>query len=200
MIATRTAHKFTADEFWQMEGLGFFSRERVEWINGEIITMPAQSNWHSYCVDKAVDELRRVYPGTTHWVRNQATLNLRPLGIPDPDVAVVIGSKSSWGKTRSNPTTALLIVEVSETTQHDDRIRKGSLYAASGIPEYWIVNLVDYVLEVYRDPQPDTAAEFMANYANVVRLDTTQTILPLNMSGTAINIADLFPEVQSGES
>ena len=198
MIAERTIHKFTADDFWQMEVLGFFNRERVEWINVEIVAMPAQCNWHGACVDNTVDALRVIFPAKDYWVRNQATLNLRPLGIPDPDVAVVLGSKTSWAKTRQNPTTAVLIVEVSETTLHDDRLRKGRLYAASGIAEYWIVNLVNHVLEVYRDPKPDTTAEFGASYADVRSLTTDQSIAPPGMTAS-VSIADLFPAIQADD-
>jgi Uma2 family endonuclease len=112
---------------------------------------------------------------------------------------VVLGSKTTWAKSRQNPTSALLIVEVAETTLHDDRVRKGSLYAASGIPEYWIINLVNHVLEVHRNPQPDTSAEFGANYADVQSLTTDQSIAPVGMSDS-VSIADLFPALQADDS
>jgi Uma2 family endonuclease len=69
---------------------------------------------------------------------------------PEPDVAVVSGSIRDY--TTVHPTTAALLVEVAETSLHYNRTEKGSLYAKAGIIDYWIVNLVDRQLEVYRTP------------------------------------------------
>ena len=74
-----------------------------------------------------------------------------------------------------------------------DRARKGSLYARAAVPDYWIVNLVDGVVEVYRDPEPDASAAFGWRYRSVTRLAPPATVAPLAFSGERIAVADLLP-------
>ena len=74
-----------------------------------------------------------------------------------------------------------------------DRTRKGSLYARAAVPDYWIVNLVDGVVEVYRDPAPDASAAFGWRYRSVTRLAPPATVAPLAFSGERIAVADLLP-------
>jgi Uma2 family endonuclease len=100
------------------------------------------------------------------------------------------------GKARdysAHPTTALFIVEISDTTLSHDRNRKGSLYAAARIQDYWIVNLVDRQLEVYRDPVPDPAQPFGMSYSQRTILAPGDTVSPLALPQAQIAVADLFP-------
>jgi Uma2 family endonuclease len=184
---------FTKDEFWKLHYLGWFNDQRVELIGGEIVEMAAQSNLHQIAITFVVDALEAAF-GTNFWVRNQGTLDLSPISVPDPDVAVVPGSVHSYRGQRDNPTTALLIVEVSETTLWEDRARKGSMYAAAGIQDYWILNLQHSSLEVRRDPQPDATQEFGHGYASLTTLRAGDTVSPLALPSAAIRIDDLLPQ------
>jgi Uma2 family endonuclease len=179
------------DAFYRMMEAGEFNGKRVELIGGEIIEMPAQSNWHGWAVKAATTHLDAVY-GPNFWVRVQMSLDLSPLSVPDPDVAVIRGRYLDLAQ-RTNPTTALLVVEVSETTLADDRRSKGSLYAASGIPEYWIVNMVQRVVEVYRNPQVDSEEEFGHRYSSMTTLDDGQVVEVPGMPGKGIKVSDLLP-------
>jgi Uma2 family endonuclease len=85
------------------------------------------------------------------------------------------------------------VVEVAESSLDFDRTRKGSLYARAAIPDYWVVNLVDGVVEVYRDPEPDASAAFGWQYRSVTRLAPPATVAPLGFSGERIEVADLLP-------
>ena len=69
----------------------------------------------------------------------------------------------------------------------------GSLYARAGIEDYWIVNLVDRVLEVYRDPVPDASAPYGWRYRSVQILTPPAAIAPLAMPSTPILVAKLLP-------
>lgn len=191
----RPRRQFTAAEFWKMYELGFFNNQRVELIGGEIVAMAAQSNWHWVGVSNVQDALELAFPRAQCSVRNQASLDLSPLSVPDPDIAVVLGSKRSWAQSRLNPTAGvvLLIVEVSETTLGEDRSRKASLYAAAGVADYWILNLVDNVLEVRRDPRPDATQDFGFGYATLTTLTATDFVSPLAAPATRIPVADLLP-------
>jgi Uma2 family endonuclease len=120
------------------------------------------------------------------------SLDLSPHSVPDPDLAVVPGTPRSY-MTASNPTTALLIVEVSESTLPYDRRAKASLYAAAGIADYWIVNLVQRQLEVHRDPVADTAQPYGFRYASRSILDPADVVAPLAAPQARITVADLLP-------
>ncbi len=189
----RARKTWTRDEFWKMHELGIFGSNRYELIGGEIVPMAAQSNLHAIGISNVEDALDLVFDKNSFWVRAQATLDLSPHSVPDPDISVVSGSKRSHYGTRRNPTTAVLIVEVSDTTLADDRERKGSLYAACGIVEYWILNIPDNVLEVRRDPRPDATQPLGFGYASLVTLAATDFATPLAVPAARIAVADLLP-------
>ena len=86
-----------------------------------------------------------------------------------------------------------MVVEVSDSTLASDRANKNSLYAKAGIAEYWIVNLVDNVLEVYRNPQPESSAIFGFQYAGVTTLTKAVQVSPLALPSARIAVADLLP-------
>jgi Uma2 family endonuclease len=87
----------------------------------------------------------------------------------------------------------VLVIEVSESSLALDREYKGSLYARAGLADYWIVNLVDRVLEVYRGPVADPAAAFGWRYRSVVMMVLEAAVSPLAVPGATIRVADLFP-------
>jgi Uma2 family endonuclease len=181
---------WTRDEYFQMIDLGWFRDQRVELMNGEVIEMPAQFNTHAASITLTEDALRLAF-GAGYWIRVQMTLDLSPHGVPDPDIAVIVGSPR--GATRNNPTSALLVVEVAESTLGYDRNAKASLYAAAGISDYWIVNLVQRQLEVYRDPVADASQPYGFRYASRIILDPGDVVTALAATGAGIAVADLLP-------
>ena len=125
-------------------------------------------------------------------MRCQATLDLSPVSLPDPDVAVIAGSPRTHLST-SFPKSAVLVVEVSETTLAYDQTRKASLYAASRIQDYWIVNLIAGQLEVYRNPIPDSTQPFGFGYSQQAILLPGDRVTPLALPGASIDVVDLLP-------
>lgn len=117
------------------------------------------------------------------------TLNLVPFSAPDPDAAVVLGPPTRKG---SYPTTALLVVEVSDSTLVYDRTRKAAIYARAGIAEYWIVNLVDHQLEVHRNPVSNASSRPRHRYQDIVILPPGSVISPLAMPKAVIRVRDLL--------
>src|SRR6516165_10281795 len=160
--------RWTREQFLQMIDLGWFHDKRVELIGGEVIEMASQFDLHLASVTLTGDALRVAF-GAGYWVRAQGSLDLSPHGIPDPDIAVTPGGPQ--GAARTIARSALLVVEVSDTTLAYDRYHKASLYAAGGITDYWIVNLVQRQLEVYRDPIADNTQPFGFRYASRTILD-----------------------------
>jgi Uma2 family endonuclease len=180
--------RWTRAEYYRLADLGFFTGQRVELIGGRVVKMPPMKNAHVIGVSLAEDALRAAF-GAGHWVRTQAPLNLTRTSAPEPDVAVVAGRPRDY---TDHPTTALLVVEVSDTTLAHDR-RKARLYARAGIADYWILNLVAGQLEVHRQPQADPARRRRFTYGSRTILTAGDVIAPLAAPQASILVADLLP-------
>jgi Uma2 family endonuclease len=189
-IITPRPYRWTRDEFFQMLDLGWFQDKHVEMIGGEVIEMAAQLDLHLASVTLTVDALRAAF-GTGYWVRAQGSLDLSPHGIPSPDVAVTLGSPQAAARTISK--SALLVVEISDTTLAYDRYHKAPLYAAGGIADYWIVNLVQRQLEVYSNPVADSTQLFGSRYNSRAILDPPDKVSALAAPHAQITVTDLLP-------
>jgi Uma2 family endonuclease len=185
------ARQWTRAEYYRMADLGLFNGQRVELIEGTIVQMPPQKNFHMIALGLVEEALRAAF-GPRHWVRMQGPLHLRPRSAPEPDAAVVPGRPRDFAAT-DHPTTALLVVEISDTSLAYDRGRKASLYARSGIADYWIVNLVHGRLEVRRNPVPDPSQHYDTRYADVLLLGPKDRVAPLAAPRKRIAVADLLP-------
>ncbi len=156
---------------------------RLELIEGEIIEMSPQGSRHATTVQFVAAALREVF-GDGFDVRVQLPISLGAASVPEPDVYVAEGSAHDY--LDAHPTEAVLLVEVSDATLALDRTVKLAVYAAAGVPEYWIANLPDACLEVYRDPAGDT-------YRTKTTLRHGDTVAPGARPEHAIIVADLIP-------
>ena len=181
--------RWTRQEYERMADAGVLTpNDRVELIGGEILTVTPQKSAHATVVSLANEALRNALGPHTH-IRLQLPLALGDDSEPEPDVAIVSGSIRDYSD--AHPESALLVIEVSDSTLAFDRHVKGSLYARERIPEYWIINLVDSVVEMYRDPAQDPSARFAWSYARSDCIGRTDSIeLPF---GAAVAVADLLP-------
>jgi Uma2 family endonuclease len=134
-------------EFDQLVEFGAFHDERVELLAGVLIEMSPQGAAHSNAVAKLAALLIAAL-GSRAEIRSHSPLALSDESEPEPDVAVVPPGDYS----RELPHTAFLVVEVADSSLRTDRQVKSALYAQAGIPEYWIVNLVQGAVEVHREP------------------------------------------------
>jgi Uma2 family endonuclease len=182
--ATIEIHRWTRHEFEQLGSMGFFGpEERLELLDGEIFHMPPQSSFHSTSLYRAGEFLREIY-AAGYVVRIQMPLAIDDHSFPEPDVAVVRGS---WRDYRDrHPTTAVLVVEVADSSLLYDRERKRRRYAANGIPEYWIINLSDGCLQLYRQPVDD-------DYQVQRVLAPHEHVAPLTHPTAAIPVSELLP-------
>jgi hypothetical protein len=109
----------------------------------------------------------------------------------EPDVAVVSGAPDDYA--HAHPSRPVLTVEVAESSLALDRQRKGSLYARAGLADYWVLNLIDRVLEVYREPVADSAAPFGWRYSRGEVLDASGRVTALAAPGSSIPVLQLLP-------
>lgn len=181
---------WTREEYERMGRVGLFQGKRVELIEGQVIVMSPMGSLHATAVTLAARAIEKSF-GAGYFVRWQMPLALGERSEPEPDVAVIAGDVRDY--MHSHPATAALIVEVADTSLAYDRMTKGSLYARAGIPDYWIVNLIDMHVEVYRHPIPDLAAEYGFAYAQQTIVRGDETIMPLSQPSNAVRAIDLLP-------
>jgi len=183
--------RWTRSEYERLIDRGVFREdERLKLLDGVLVVKEPQGDPHAAAVDLAVAALRGTF-GTGWLVRAHAPLALGHRSRPEPDVSVVRGSPRDYRS--AAPTEAVLVVEVSQTSLAFDRTRKASIYARAGIPDYWIVNLVERVVEVHHDPIPLDAPGRGWAYRSVQTLQPGASVAPLAVAAVPISIADLLP-------
>lgn len=181
--------RFTVDQVGRMADLGFFEGRRVELIEGRLYEMTSNPP-HATAQGLLSAALARVLPAGHH-LRVALPLDLGRRSQPEPDAALVVGTPRDFAG--AHPGTALLVVEISDATLRKDRTLKARLYAGAGLPEYWIVNLVERRLEVHRDPVPDPARPGRHHYRSVTLIPADGRAEPLALPGSRIAVADLLP-------
>lgn len=184
--------RWTTAEYYRMGELGLFDDERVELLDGEIWTLPPQKTPHFAAIRRAVDALEAAF-GEGFDFRQQVAMTLEDGTEPEPDVLVVPGRWQDYEDHHPTPSEARLLVEVSDATLRKDRGEKVRTYARAGIADYWIVNLVNRRLEVYRDPAPMNGGY---GYKTVQTLFDGDAIAPLFAPNGTVAVVDLFPPLK----
>ncbi|AMV25608.1 hypothetical protein VT84_14520 [Gemmata sp. SH-PL17] len=182
---------FTRKEYHALGDSQFFRDQRVQLIGGVILEETAVMNPPHAVTIRLVSKALEAIFSHGFDVRCQLPLNLGQISEPEPDVAVVPGSPRDYFV--DHPRTALLVVEVSETTIHEDTHDKASLYATGGIADYWVVDLTTDRVLVFRSPAPDAASRFGMNYASVSAHGRDDKVTPLAVPQSRIAVSDLLP-------
>jgi Uma2 family endonuclease len=147
-----TSYKFIVAQFEQMIAEGIFAEDdRVELIDGEIITMSPINHPHAAVVS-ILEFILHEKLGRRAYVWAQQPLWLDDRLRPQPDVAFLRWRDDFYAQKRSTSKDVLLIIEVADSSLSFDCGRKRAKYARAGIGEYWIVNLRNRVIEVYSNP------------------------------------------------
>jgi Uma2 family endonuclease len=149
---TYTRYKFTVEEYMRMGEAGVFPPDvRVELIEGEIVDMSPIGDRHAWCVGWLTRTLTlRLEHIALVWAQNPVRLNKR--SEPQTDILVLKPRDDFYKDRKPRPEDVLLLIEVSDSTLAFDKRVKVPLYARTGIPEVWIVNLVDESVETFADP------------------------------------------------
>ena len=182
---------WTRVEYDRLIALGIIQEdERLELLAGELVLRDRQSPGHAFAIRTLGEALQRAIGSGRH-IRTLSPIALDSESEPEPDLSVVPGSIRDYRD--DHPSQPTLLVEVADTSLVFDREHKGSLYARARLPEYWIVNLVDRVLEVYREPAPDAAALFGWAYRVALTLGPAEPVTPLAAPSARILVADFLP-------
>jgi len=140
----------TGEEYFRLVEAGILGPDdRVELLDGVIVGVSPQNPRHASALRRAQLALEAAIGGRAV-LSIQLPLLVGVYSVPEPDLAVLPGRAPDYDRT--HPTKALLVVEIAETSIAQDRLTKAAIYAAASVPEYWLVNLRDDHVEVFRSP------------------------------------------------
>jgi Uma2 family endonuclease len=143
---------FTMAEYYKMYEAGIIGPdERTELIEGEIIKMSPMGVRHGSAVIRSNDLFGRLYRGKA-LVSVQVPIDLDEYNEPVPDLCLLKPTTDYYASRHAGPSDVFLVLEISDTTLDYDSRLKLRLYAAAEIPEYWIANLKEQTLLVFRKP------------------------------------------------
>lgn len=146
MATAAEAHRFDADVYGRIVESGALDDQRVELIDGQIVDMSLQLPRHA----GAIERLTGLLGGGAATLRIQLPLHVAGDSVSEPDIAL---TKDESSRDR-HPTSALFVAEVAVSSHVLDRGRKAELYAAAGVPVYWVVDVPGARVEVHGRPQP----------------------------------------------
>ena len=173
----------TRAEYEALVQRGALDDARVELLHGRLVSMSPHGKPHPYGVSQLMTLLIRAL-GDRARVRGQAPFVAPDESEPEPDVAVV----PPGDYLDSHPARAWLIVEVAESSLAHDR-SKARLYAGAGVPEYWIVDLSQQIVDVYRDPGSD-------GYSTVSHRRRDESLQLLTFPDVVLQVADVLPPLR----
>lgn len=186
-----STRRWTREEYDRLVEQGVLTRDdKVELIEGEIVPVAPHNAPPATAMLLGQEALRSAF-GMGYDVRPALPLIAGDDSEPEPDLAVVRGNPRDF--THQHPSSAVLIVEIAESSLATDRGRKARLYARQGIPEYWIENLRDRILEVHRDPRTGPDVPSGAAYATRLIFREGDAISPLEAPDARIAVSDLLP-------
>jgi Uma2 family endonuclease len=167
-------------EYEALVGQGLLDDSNVELLLGTLVEMTPQGPLHAEVVRRLSERFIRALSLDVQ-TRIQSPLALSDLSEPEPDIAVVPAGDYRG----SHPDRALLVIEVADTSLDKDRGIKTALYATAGIPEFWLVNLPERVIELHRDPSA-------GRYNTVERVSGDTAIAPAALPSLCITARDLI--------
>lgn len=185
-----TTRRWRRAEYDRLVDLGMFEGERLELLDGLLVVREPQKSPHAATVTQVAHVVGAAFGAGWH-ARVQAPVALDDDSEPEPDVAIVPGTPRDY--VREHPSTPALVVEVADSSLRLDRRLKSRLYARAELREYWIVNLADHVLEVYREPEREADPLDGWTYRSVDVLRPLAIVSPLAAPQAAIPVADLLP-------
>ncbi len=182
--------RFSVDEYYRMAQAGLFQGQRVELVDGEVLRTSPQGSPHATAVS-LITHLITGLLDKNYSARVQVPLALGDDTEPEPDFAVVRGSPRQYA--HSHPSTASLIIEVSDTTLHYDRTIKSGIYARAGVAEYWILDLGHRRLEICREPMVLPGKRGGHGYKVRSKHGEDEKVSPVFAPEIEISVADLLP-------
>jgi Uma2 family endonuclease len=177
---------YTYEQYMGLVELGLLDDDdRVELLDGVIVAKSPSNPRHAGAVWLAQTAVQRAVAGRA-MVRIQSCLVAGTHSVPEPDVAVVPWQQRHY--TDAHPTTALLLVEVADSSLPQDRLSKSRIYAGDAVPQYLIVNLRDDQIEALADPDPTARVYRLQHVAR-----RGERVALVSFPDTVLLVDDLLP-------
>jgi Uma2 family endonuclease len=182
---TSNIHRFTVQQYHLMHEAGVFEvGDRYELINGEIREMSPIGIKHAVCVTRLTKNFeRKLGDRTIIWAQNPIRLSNN--SEPQPDLAILKWRDDFYASGLPTPVDILLIIEVADSTIAYDRNVKMPLYAASGIPEMWLFDINQQVIEGYSQPSA-------SGYKRSQRYEQGDNLCLLAFPEVIFNLEEIF--------
>jgi Uma2 family endonuclease len=185
-MALARVRLWTVDEYHRMLEAGILGeRDRVELLEGQIVEMSPQLPPHASTTQRTARYFDRLLENRAY-VRMQLPITLRPNSEPEPDVAVVQIDPNEYSDHHPRPDEILLIIEVADTTLESDRKQKALTYAKAGIADYWVLDVSNRQVYVFRQPTP-------AGYQQETRFNANTTLPLICIPEIEVLLNQLFP-------
>lgn len=176
---------WTVEEYHRMIETGILTGgDRVELLEGQIIEMNPQLPLHAATTQRAFRYLDRLLDDVAY-VRMQLPITLRPKSEPEPDIAVVRIDPNEYGDRHPTPTDIFLIIEVADSTLLSDRQQKALIYAKAEILDYWVLDVNDRQVYIFREPT-------QAGYQQKTTLSTNTMLAPVAFPDREVLLNQLF--------
>ena len=177
---------FTIDDYFAMADAGILGpEERVELIDGVVITMPPIGNPHNASVDKSNRNLV-ISVGTRGIVRTQGSIVLNDRSMPQPDLVLLREREDFYASQRVGPEDILLLIEVSDSSADYDRNVKLPRYAEAGIPEVWLAIIPEGIVEAHTEPAG-------GRYTQMRTFRPGDAVSPACFPDIALPVTDILP-------
>jgi Uma2 family endonuclease len=181
--------RWTKDEYNGLAAQGVFAGQRLYLFRGELIEMSPQLHPHAFAVMKLTTALYAAFGVDTGYeIRIQLPFDVPGDSMPEPDGLVCTVEQ---GARKPHPNRAVMVIEVADSSQEKDR-DKALEYAAAGVPEYWLVDVRDRWVELYRHPVPDKSTELGFRYSSLQLLKPSDSIELLAKPGVSVPLSQLF--------
>jgi len=163
--------QWTIEDYHRIIDAGILDDRSVELLNGQIIKMSPEGIPHAYFSDVTADYLRNLL-GNRAKVREGKPITLfQSSSEPEPDLAIVEPLGSVYLEHHPYPNNIFWLIEFSNSSLIKDLEQKSKVYATENIQEYWVVNLRNQTLIVFRNPQQgDYQAQEILTQGNIYPL------------------------------
>ncbi len=180
---TTTTIKWTLQDYHRLYDTGIFGDRRVELLKGDIVEMAPEGEPHAYSTDEAGEYLMDML-GERAKIRQAHPVTLPNDSESEPDLAIVQRLGREYRSHHPYPENIFWLIEYAHSSLEKDLETKRKIYAEVGIPEYWVVNLQEMQLVVFRDPAN-------GEYTSKITL-TDGTIQPLAFPDIEIAVAAIL--------
>lgn len=188
-LDAQTLKRWSVDEYHRLAEAGLLAEcDRTELLAGQIILMIAKGTPHVTALRLLATALDKALANQPFFVSTQDPIHLDDYSEPEPDLVIVKGNFLDYAAHHPTPQDICLVVEVADSTLKQDCEVKDKLYAQAGINDYWVLDLPNRQLHIFRSPTP-------TGYSSHLILKQNQKIFPLVFPHIVLELDQLLPPV-----